>query len=226
MLDICILTYATAERDLLRLMDEIKMHTPIDHEVHVLTNFGNKLNVSAARNNLANDGGRNFIAFLEPDVHLEVGWASALLWELEAVRDAGCIVPRMLAPDIQKNAYPDKELKDRLAFHAVVMRRTTWKALRGFDERFRFFGADGDFRKRLGLIEQRDTIVSSNVSMVHNGGAMLKGAMAAGGLDLSKERVHKQQIENGLNDLSLKYWHELRDTEMSACRQNHLYQIQ
>lgn len=225
MLDICIVSYSTAARDLDRLLAEIELHTDTPKEVHTLVNFGNKLSTSAARNNLANDGARNYIAFLEPDIHLEKGWASAIISELESVQYAGCIIPRMIAAEV-KIQYPDAELKDRFAFNAVVMRRSTWKALYGFDERYRFFGADADFRKRLGVVEGRDTVIAKNVAMVHERGVvMLKGAMA-GGLDLNNDRAHRREIANGVNDGTLKYWHELDGTQRSSVRQNPKYQIQ
>lgn len=225
MLDICIVSYSTAVRDLDRLKKEIEMHTTVPYEIHTLINYGNKLSISAARNTLALDGARNYIAFLEPDVHLESGWASSLMTELETANNVGCVVARMLAPDAVR-MYPDEEFKDRLTFHAVMMCRTTWKALCGFDERFRFLGSDADFRKRLGVIEGRDTIVSATVSMVHeHGSVVLKGALAAG-LDLSRERIHCREIRNAINDGSMKFWHELDSVARADVRANPKYQIQ
>jgi hypothetical protein len=225
MLDICIVTYSSATRDLARLRDEITLHTPIPHAVHVFDNTGNKLNMAMAKNDLALGGARNFIAFLAPDVHLERGWAGQMINVLEMRGDIGCVVPRYLSK-VTKESYADEELKDRMAFNAVMMRRVTWKALCGFDERFRYYGADADFRKRIGVVGRLDTAISRDVSIAHERAAViLKGAMDAG-LDLSRERVHKQEIVNGLSDGSMKYWHNLTGEERSAVRQNAKYKIQ
>lgn len=207
MLDICIVTYNTATRDLERLQAEIKMHTAMEHEVHVLDNTGNMLNIAQARNVAAIQGGRNFIAFLNPDVHLEGGWAMSMMADLEMRPSAGCVVPRMLAAGTE--AYPDDDFKHRLTFFAVLMRRATWKALHGFDERFRYLGIDADFRKRIGVVQRLDTVVALNVAMVHGRGEVIRKGAMNGGMDFAEERVHQRSIENSINDLSIPYWHDL-----------------
>lgn len=220
MLDICIATYNTAKNTLDRLTQEIQMHTPEAHAVHVFSNDENAHSLVAIKNDLANQGTRKYIAFLNPDVHLESDWAGKMIKELEATPVASAIVPRGI---VAANMASEKD--DPLAFFAVLMRRRTFAALKGFDERFRFNGADADFRKRIGVVEQGDVIQAASVAVAHNKGLELYRAVARGNFSLEAEQNHRAVIRNGISDGSLKMWHELSDEERESFRKNPAYLV-
>lgn len=220
MIDICIATYNTAKNALDRLAQEIQMHTPQAYAIHIFSNDENAFSLVAIKNDLARQGSRTYIAFLNPDVHLESDWAGKMIEELEATPNASCIVPRGIVV-----ASLASEKDDPLSFFAVLMRRSTFEALQGFDERFRFNGADADFRKRIGVIERGDVIQSKSVAVTHNKGLELYRAIAKGAFSLEAEKNHRDVIRNRISDGTIKMWHELSQEERDSIRKNPAYLI-
>jgi len=96
-------------------------------------------------------------------------------------------------------------------FYAVMLRRVHWEALKGFDERLRFYGQDHDFQrrilKRFGLL----TAKVNNAAIWHRcAGSVRK---AAGHVDLGAEMHHCGKTSGFLVCGALKEWDLLTDQE-------------
>lgn len=99
-------------------------------------------------------------------------------------------------------------------FFAVMVRRAQWEALKGFDERLRFYGQDHDFQrrilKRLGLATAR----VGNAPIWHRcAGSVRK---SAGHLNISAEMQHCGAIAAAIVEGKLKEWDLLGEDERAA----------
>lgn len=109
------------------------------------------------------------------------------------------------------------------AFYAVLMRRSTWADLKGFDERFRFYGQDHDFQRRMlyRLSKYAKTIVSAPV-WHRCSGSVLK-AMQHGDVLMRAEYDHCNALQEALKAGTVTEWDRLPDAERAAVRGNRSY---
>lgn len=106
-------------------------------------------------------------------------------------------------------------------FSCAVMPRALWKALGGFDERFRVFGHDHDFQARM----HKDTgqlaaSVRSCPVYSKNGMESMESIMRVYG-DLGSEYAHLNKVREEL--ARAKPWHALSIQERTAVRQDPVY---
>lgn len=109
------------------------------------------------------------------------------------------------------------------AFYAVMIRRSVWETLKGFDERFRFYGQDHDFQRRLVSRFGKYAIIIANAPVWHRcGGSVLKAAEKSE-VDFGSEMRHCGTISEALKAGSLLEWDALTDVDRQRIRANPKY---
>jgi GT2 family glycosyltransferase len=234
--DIVIVTYRS-ERFLPRLLEDLESMSQLEHAIHLFDNTGNPTTLSRAWNDLAAAGQAPFIVFLNPDCVLSPGWDSALKDVLDRRANLGIVRPpgfhghmpsreEMVA--VAKGA-PEGEFErhwdcglDR-GWFCSMMRRSQFEALRGFDERLRFFGQDWDIvrrmQSRLGLLFAH----ANRCQIWHQiGGSRAEGA-ARGEFSDDLEYGYFQWIWERLHNGDLKDWDLLTNDERNLVRQDPLF---
>lgn len=125
------------------------------------------------------------------------------------------------APEGEFERYPDSGLDK--GWFCSMMRRAQFEALRGFDERLRFFGQDWDIvrrmHSRLGLL-----FAHANRCQVwhHTGGSRAEGE-ARGEFSNNLEYAYFQRIWERLRTGGLKDWDLLTQDERELVRQDPIY---
>lgn len=97
--------------------------------------------------------------------------------------------------------------------YAPLMGRDTWEKYKGFDERFRFFGADNDFIDRF-TKDGRTVAVIDNCPFYHGGGTSIRQAKRPGDLNVAEEHRYKDALKKG----GYERWHLLPDEERASVR--------
>lgn len=108
---------------------------------------------------------------------------------------------------------------DRASFFAVMVRRSVWDSLKGFDERFRFYGQDHDFQRRLERLSLR-TLRAEGCPVWHRAGGSTHEAAKRGELDLSSEMHHNGRVKGDLQAGRLRDWDLLSDVEREGIRRD------
>jgi len=108
--------------------------------------------------------------------------------------------------------------------HAAVMRRTTWETLNGYDERFRFWGADRDFDTRMERVLGLQTVLVRSCPIYHAEGLSLAYACEYGEFDTPAEKAHLDLVRNHLAKGTWPLWHEMSAKERVAVRERAEFQ--
>lgn len=103
-------------------------------------------------------------------------------------------------------------------FFAVLMRRETWTALRGFDERYRLFGGDRDFQSRLHLACGKGVAGVRSIGFYHAGGGSLAEAESRGEIDRKAEWDHRTRVRTLVDRATWARWHDLPAESRLLCR--------
>jgi hypothetical protein len=99
------------------------------------------------------------------------------------------------------------------AFYAVMVRRSIFEALKGFDERLRFYGQDHDFQRRVMNRFGKYTIIIANAPVWHRCGGSVQKAAERGEVNFSAEMQHCGLITEALKNGSMLEWDILSDAE-------------
>jgi hypothetical protein len=112
---------------------------------------------------------------------------------------------------------------DRASFYAVLVRRADWNRLRGFDERFRLYGQDHDFQRRLEERLSARTVRANGCPVWHRCGGSSMEAAKRGEVDFSAEMRHHGVVKSALRAGRLKDWDLLGPEECRAVRLDAAY---
>lgn len=104
------------------------------------------------------------------------------------------------------------------AFYAVLVRRSTFESLHGFDERFRFYGQDHDFQRRLLARFGKYTVVVTRSPVWHRCGGSVHQAALRGEVDFNAEMRHCGAMAHAVQSGSAKAWDELSDADRLRVR--------
>lgn len=225
-----------------RLLEDLDVSTTPPFKVHYFDNTGNPKNLSQAWNDLASAGDCDFIAFLNSDVVVPPCWNEDLVDQLQRRPYVGAVLPAPIGQNVSiaGKRYegmighpPSRDemasvrrwahaefcdqivgfsKKERAAFFAVMVKRTTFAAFKGFDERLRFYGQDHDFQDRLRLLGL-STVRVLSCPVLHWGSTATKEAAQRGDIDLQAEYIYFGPILKAIRTGHLKRWDELSDAE-------------
>jgi len=109
------------------------------------------------------------------------------------------------------------------AFYAVMIRRSIWEALKGFDERFRFYGQDHDFQRRLVSRFGKYAMIIASAPVWHRCGGSVMKASEKGEVDFGGEMRHCGAISEALKSGSLLEWDILSDQDRQRIHSNPKY---
>lgn len=109
------------------------------------------------------------------------------------------------------------------AFYAVMIRRSIWEALKGFDERFRFYGQDHDFQRRVMNRFGKYTIIIANTPVWHRCGGSVRKAAERGEVNFSAEMQHCGMVSELLKGGSILEWDILEDLDRQRIHANPRY---
>lgn len=109
------------------------------------------------------------------------------------------------------------------AFFVVMVQRSVWETLGGFDERFRFYGQDHDFQRRLLSRFGKYTKIVSCAPVWHRCGGSVREAVKSGDVDFNAEMRHCSHISTSLKSKKLIEWDLLSDAERTQVRLNSEY---
>lgn len=109
------------------------------------------------------------------------------------------------------------------AFYAVMVRRSIFEALKGFDERLRFYGQDHDFQRRVMNRFGKYTIIIANAPVWHRCGGSVQKAAERGEVNFSAEMQHCGLITESLKNGSMLEWDILTDEERQKIHRNPKY---
>lgn len=99
------------------------------------------------------------------------------------------------------------------AFYAVLVRRSIWEALNGFDERLRFYGQDHDFQRRLYHRFGKYSMIIACAPVWHRCGGSVRKALEHGEVNFSVEMKHCGEISRALKSGSLLEWDLLSNSD-------------
>jgi hypothetical protein len=99
------------------------------------------------------------------------------------------------------------------AFYAVMIRRSIWETLKGFDERLRFYGQDHDFQRRLFHRFGKYSMVIACAPVWHRCGGSVHKAMKHGEVNFSAEMKHCGEVSRALKSGALPEWDLLSDSD-------------
>lgn len=242
MVDVVVVGYKS-EAYLPRLLSDLKECSRLPYALHYWDNIGNPKSLSGAWNDGAAMGDAPFLAILNPDVCLCPEWDVRLVRVLEEHQNVGVAhargigrlpnhqppLPEMLA-GLAHDAVPHLELldydvvgMDGLKFFVPMIRRVTWEALRGMDERLRFIRAESEFYERIRRHFGQVVGVAHHVPAWHKVGASVRQAVEAGDLDERYEHVLSDGIWDQIRCGALREWHFLSDQERADVRANPLF---
>lgn len=253
LLDIVVVAYRPGE-ETRRLLAELPRFTKAPYELHYFDNTGNPKNLSAAWNDLAAAGSAPFIVFLNPDISLSPEWDERLTKFLELHPEVGVVLPDPVGHPPFKSVsgrtcpiayrFPPSE-EDMIAlgqwaktqegfyaftendpapFFAAMMRRKTFEALFGFDERLRFYGQDHDVQHRL-RIRGLQTVRVYSCLLYNQVSVPTKKAIEHGDIDINEEYRHIGRVLPYVKDGSLAAWDRLTPKERGLIRQDPRYVI-
>lgn len=109
------------------------------------------------------------------------------------------------------------------AFYAVLLRRDFWNVMKGFDERFRFYGQDHDFQRRMLSRHNRYAIRVRSSAVWHRCAGSTTKAAERGEVDFQNELEHHGKTKDAIGSGRMKEWDLLSEEERRAVRQNALY---
>lgn len=110
------------------------------------------------------------------------------------------------------------------SFYVVLVKRSTLAALKGFDERFRFYGQDHDFQRRLfGRFGKHTFIVDSAPVWHRCGGSVSKAAQHGDRFNFGAEIRHCDMLAEALKKGSQVEWDLLQEADRASVRRNPLY---
>jgi hypothetical protein len=107
------------------------------------------------------------------------------------------------------------------AFYTVLMRRDLWESLKGFDERYRFYGQDHDFQRRLRARTGRLAASVYGSGVWHQCGGSVKKAM--GYVDFNDEMRQQGFVTEAIQEGILKEWDLMDDAGRAAVREDPKY---
>jgi hypothetical protein len=109
------------------------------------------------------------------------------------------------------------------AFYAVMIRRSVWDALKGFDERYRFYGQDHDFQRRLLSRFGKYAITIDSAPVWHRCGGSVQKAAERGEVDFNEEMRHCGAVDAALKRGSMLEWDLLSDGDRLRIHTNVKY---
>lgn len=231
-LDVVIVGYRS-ERFLPRLREDLARWSAYEHRVHYYDNLGNNRTLSALWNELAAQGSAENLCILNPDVALSPEWDRKLIRGLSekgvgvTIADNACNT---------SNDYPSREamaaaagppvleVRDTsrtlvgLHFYCPMMKRATWEALHGVDERLRFYNQDCEFLTRLRTVLGLTVAYVRGAAVWHYGGASTGEAESRGEINRQVETYVSQEAWNRILAGAEKEWHLLTPEEKAAVR--------
>lgn len=106
------------------------------------------------------------------------------------------------------------------SFYALVLRRKLFEDLKGFDERFRFYGQDHDFQRR--MLARFGLYAGSvkNSPFWHRCAGSTREAAARGEVDFNAEMIHHGQLKASIAEQRFLEWDLILDEERQAVRKN------
>lgn len=109
------------------------------------------------------------------------------------------------------------------AFYAVMIRRSIWEDLKGFDERFRFYGQDHDFQRRLLSRFGKYAKVIDCAPVWHRCAGSVKKALQHGDVDFNAEMNHCGHVTGQLKAGLWLEWDCLSADDRARVRMNPTY---
>ncbi len=110
-----------------------------------------------------------YLIFLNPDIAVREGWLHQLIAHLEAHPEVACIAPETLYPGEQRTLHAGIADRPTLPGAALMMRRSDWVALGGFDETIFLYWEDTDLCWRAQQSGRR-TVVACDTAIDHTRG--------------------------------------------------------
>lgn len=170
-----------------------------------IDNFENKVGtLTKIWNDLIRSSTADYICLLNSDTVVYPGWLSKMT-ETLCVDDtfgfvgpstSNCHSPQKNIPTFEEAAkYATREdkvevMKDPISGFCVLFRPYTWRKLKGFDERYSFYGAESDFidraKTQLGLV----SVWRKDAFVYHYGEMSIKKS----GMDVNKAREQAKKI--------------------------------
>jgi GT2 family glycosyltransferase len=236
-LDVVIVTYRS-EAYMPRLLSDLKDMSSLSHSLQIFDNTANAVTLTAAWNDLWRSGSSPVVAFLNPDIYLSPEWDARLVGCLRDRADVAISMGNRYIPNggglgqqwmaglaKQLGATPSyKDLGEHLeGFYAVVVKREALEALRGFDERFRFYFQDSDLQLRCLRVLGKQTVQVNHCPIWHIGMVSTREAVQRGELDREEELRHVDWVRAALAERRLRPWHDLSDADRAAVRLDPMY---
>lgn len=245
MLDVVLVVYKPGNLET-RLRSDLGRLTTTPSMLHTIDNSDNRLNLSMAWNTGAAAGRGPYIAFLHSDVVLSKGWQEPLIECLKQRPGVGAVVANPARFDLSGKAFilsslpTDKEIEvwaswsrkklhkktityavssgDVASFFAVIVRRSDFVRLKGFDERLRFWGPGHDYQWRQQSLLGLETVMAVGSCVWHAGSHSVSKARLEGRFSDAAESQYWDRWKALLTDGKVRKWHELDAASRRASR--------
>lgn len=106
-------------------------------------------------------------------------------------------------------------------FYTVMFRRKDWEELKGFDERFRFYGQDHDFQRRLLIRLGKSTVMVHGCPVWHRAAGCVKKAI--GTVNFGEEQAHCGRLAGMIASGGTPEWDRLSEDQRVAVRKDSRY---
>lgn len=241
-------------RETARVIEDAHALAGCDVSVNHIDNTGNPLNLSQAWNDGAAQGQHEFVAFLNNDTIPCPEWGTRMIRVLERHDSVGAIVPYpvlgpktlFLGREFVVTEPPSREIMAALAeraseeyrddapvkkygaghpgFFAVMFRRELFETLKGFDERFRFYGQDREICDRLRLFGKVPALATA---CPFYGGRSIATQRAIGAKDINikEEYAFCSLMTRLMHNGEIPRWHTMSEEERRAVREDPRYAI-
>lgn len=157
--DIIVLGYKIPEVEERCFSSVVRNTDPGTYCFTFVDNFQSGMTLTSAWNQLISRSKCEFICLLNSDTEVYPRWLDLMLEAFNRNKWIGfvgpstnqCHSPQKTIPsytEALKNAGNVEIMKDPISGFCVVFRRSLWKELGGFDERYSFYGAESDFIDR------------------------------------------------------------------------------
>lgn len=233
-IDIVVIGYRS-ESFIPRLFSDLEGTTKNPHKLYYFDNTGNPKTLSAAWNEMAGKGQGEYLAIMNPDVALSPSWDDRLLRCLSSDPSTGIATAdpspfSLTAPSKEVMSEISKQRASRtdvgldpVQFFLAFMKRQHWEALRGVDERMRFYMQDIDFIVRMNERLKKRTVRVFSCPIWHHGSASTRRAGQLGEIDAQVECDFGSRVFDQVHRGILKEWQLLSESERRQIRTSPLY---
>jgi len=184
-----------------KCINSIIFNTKHPYKITFIDNFNTGLSLTAMWNKLIGSGTCDYICLLNSDTEVSPLWLTKMMETLLSSDDIAFVGPstnncHSIQNTISSQEMADKHtneiefIQDPISGFCLLFKKSLWKKLSGFDERFHFYGAESMFIYRAMNELKLKSVWRKDVFIYHYG----EGSSKAHNIDTSEERKKAKKM--------------------------------